>query len=206
MSTNPNDPFNNPAQPMGQPQGGPPQKSRGKGCLIGCGIASVVMLLVCCGGGYWMYNFVSGELGREVQRRVADNPVIKEHVGQLESVSLDLMETSKQSQQAQEEGKQGVLVFQLEGSQGSGQLLVEQATGSEPDFSTATLVLPNGTRHAIDASDPNDIDINASDLDMELEDLIDSGEMEVEFDAPSFEVPEVLEESEESELLEADQP
>lgn len=193
MSMNPNDPFNNPNDPLPQSQIAAPKKGR-SGCLIGCGIVSGLVLLVCCGGIYWAMTFVSGEMAKEVERRLIDNEVVAENIGQLESVSLELMETSRQTQQAQEEGKRGVLVFSLEGSQGDAQLHIEQDAANQPDFTSATLVMPDGERIPIDASAPSDIDIDLDALEMELDEMIDSGDVEIEFEAPSFDAPEVTEE------------
>jgi hypothetical protein len=194
MSTQPNDLFND-SPTDSYPAA--PKKSR-SGCLIGCGVASVLMLLVCCGGGYWLFQFVSGEMSRELERRLAGNPVMQEHIGELESVRLDFMETSQQSQQAQQEGKRGVLVFTVEGSKGNGQLHVNQDESNQPDFSTATLVLPDGTRLPVDASVESD-DIDLDGLEMDIEDLIDSGQLELDAQAP-----EALESSDTSPSPDAD--
>ena len=188
MSSNPNDPFEgNGPSPYMDPSQSSPKKSR-RGCLIGCTAISLLTMLVCCGGGYWIMSFVSGEMSREVQRRLAGNPVVEEHIGEVQSVSLEILETSRQTQKAQEDGKKGVLVFSLEGSKSSGQLRVDQNDSNEPDFSSALLVMPDGSRYQIDASSETDLDgMDFDDLEMELGDMIDSGDPQLE--PPTLDLP-----------------
>jgi hypothetical protein len=114
--------------------------------------------------------------------------VVEEHIGEVRSVSLEILETSRQTQKAQEDGKKGVLVFSLEGSKSSGQLRVDQNDSNEPDFSSALLVMPDGSRYAIDASSETDLDgMDVDDLEMELGDMIDSGDPQLE--PPTLDAP-----------------
>ena len=73
MSMSPNDPFSSPNQPdasYGNPPGlggGPPQKKSKKGLFIalGCVGATLLGVLVCCGGGSAaMYMGMGGRIAR----------------------------------------------------------------------------------------------------------------------------------------------
>ncbi|MEM8668256.1 MAG: hypothetical protein AAGG48_12135 [Planctomycetota bacterium] len=171
------DPFDNAATMDSE---APPvaKKSR-RGCLIGCGIVSGIFLLVCCGGGYWGYKFVTEQFGLLVKDQVAGNPVIQEQLGDVESVTFDFRATSTETQKANEQGNPGVLVFNVEGSKANGQLLVDQGPGNEPDFDSMTLVTEDGTRIPINAVDELENEM-LEDIDMDDIDLpeIDTGDVD----------------------------
>jgi len=176
MSSSP-DPFHDPSASMADDSAAP-KKSR-RGCFLGCLIFSGIVVLVCCGGGYWLMTFVSDQLGSEVQRRVADNPIVQEQIGEVQSVQFELMETARQSQSAQEDGKPGVLVFSIEGSTGSGQIIVRQDDANQPDFDSITLVTSEGDQIPLGpsgGSDPDSIESEMGDIDSELN--IDTGELD----------------------------
>jgi hypothetical protein len=174
MSMSPNDPFedqqNDPA--FGQV---PPPKKGGKGCLIGCVVAFVLGLMVCCGGGGVMIYVGLSILSDEYSRQLAGNPVIVEHIGEIESIEASWSATIEEAQKAGDQGTGAPVAFEVEGSKGSGTLLVEQdQSGGGSMIKSATLILPDGTRIPIDVS------VTPSALE-ELEDLgelVDPGEIE----------------------------
>ena len=141
MSTNPNDPFQNP-NAVGYEQA-PPKK--GKGCLIGCLLIGLVGLLVCCGGGYFLFSAGMSISGEALTAQIQDDPSIREHIGEIESASFSFSGTMEEAQSAQAEGGQPGAVFEIEGSKGSGRLIISDNGGD----GTATLKLPDGSTYPV---------------------------------------------------------
>ena len=90
------------------------------GCLIALGIG----LLVAVGGGYAMFQYGVGLIEDEVREDLADHPVVREHLGELQSVELDL-ETS-----AELEGDEQ-FAFRAVGTKGGGVLRITVVTGED---------------------------------------------------------------------------
>jgi hypothetical protein len=170
MSMAPNNPFQDPENT--QAYAPAPSGSRYKGCLIGCAIAGTVSLLVCCGGGYFLTQTAFKTIAAETQRQLADDPVILEHIGEIESIEISMSGIIEEAQKAGEQGGEGKLVFEIEGSKGSGQLILDpnQAPGSE-----STLVMPDGSRHTITSFGQSEA---AEDAEFEINDFVDEGEAE----------------------------
>ena len=144
------------AQPASQPAApppGPPQpaKKSSIGCiLIVLAIVGGGGVLLCCGGGGFMAWFGTRMLGEVVTKSLKDHPVIKEHLGELESMSIDFSATG-------ENNEQDTIVFQAKGSKGTGTLYVKtnQGNGDKP-VESARLKLPNGQIIPIDLNqNPN---------------------------------------------------
>lgn len=182
MSMSPNNPFEDDQNDQGDAQSSAPAKSR-KGCLIGCSIAGILALLVCCGGvvllmrggGQMLADFMNTALSSEYQRQLAGNPVIVEHIGEIVSLDFDLSTTFEEAQKSAERGEETHWVFKIEGSKGSGTLIVQQDTsGGGTDIKSATLVMPDGTRHSIDVSATPAVE----ELEFDLSDMIDAGEID----------------------------
>ena len=60
MSMSPNNPFEDPQNDQANawdPNAQPVKSKSGKGCLIGCGIAAVLGLALCCGGPILLVQF-----------------------------------------------------------------------------------------------------------------------------------------------------
>ena len=131
-------------------------------------------LFVCCGGGVLLVQFGVGTLGDQLERQVASNPAIVEHIGDIESFEVNWSATIEE---AQKTGEQDAgLIFEIKGSQGSGQLLVKQdKAGDGSSIDSATLILPDGTRIPIDlASGAPEVE----ELEMDFDDLIDTGNID----------------------------
>ena len=181
MSTNPPDPFDDPQGDPAAGQNSGPKRSGNKGCMIGCVVAGLVSLVVCCGGGILITQYGVSMLASEYERQLAGNPVIVEHIGEIESLEPSWSATIQEAQNADPPGQQTSFAFEVKGSKGSGTLLVQQdKSGDGTGIASAALVMPDGTRHAIDISEgPSAVD----DLDVDLSDLIDTGDLEVEGDS-----------------------
>ena len=195
MSTNSNDPFDNPNAAQG-PAGGqvggqqtygqadfaqPPPKKGGRGLLIGCGIVGVVGLLLCCGV-MGMFAYVApGLFGDIVKAEVENSPTVIEHIGEIESMTLSMSASIDEAENF-EPGQATPMAFEVQGTKGSGTIMVQQSrTGQGID--SAVLVLPSGERLPIELASGSagvldDIEVELNELDVELDDLIESGTSE----------------------------
>jgi|GEM_PF-1285428 hypothetical protein len=120
-----NNPYGNPfSDPRFQPQ--PPKKSLwwlwlllgGGGafaCLLCCGLFGLV---------YVGFNVIESELTPQLQR----DPVVQEHLGEVKSVEFDFMKSVSESEKS---GDSDTLVFHVEGSKGSGDVIGRTVTGED---------------------------------------------------------------------------
>ena len=158
MSNNPNNPFDVNQPNQGYAQGGPPQK-KSKTWLWVLGILGalgVVGALVCCGGTFFAYKAGTGMMAEAFKAQLSGNPVIEEQIGTIDSMSMNLGATSEYGQSSP-----GSIAFDISGSKGSGTILIKQQPGADgqPGIGSAELIMPDGSRHAIDvASGPATID------------------------------------------------
>lgn len=111
----------------------------------------------------------------EVQRQLQGNPVIVEHIGEIESTSHSWTGTMEAAQQNQ--GSESQLAFEVTGSKASGTVyVVQDRSGDGTGIKSAILKLPNGTELPIDVGGG---DAEFNELEIELNDLIETGEIEV---------------------------
>lgn len=182
MSANPNDPFNNPRgndPPLAYGQddfANPPPRRSGNRLLIGCLIAAVIGVLVCCGGGFMLFRVGSSMMGDMIRGEVQNSPTIVEHIGDIQSLQMNIGATGEEAQQA-EPGQASPLVFDIVGDRGSGQLIVFQG-GPGGAIESAVLVLPDGERL------PVELDSGAEELD-EIEAELNNLEFDVEVEPPA---------------------
>lgn len=121
-------------------------------------------VLGCCGGGYFLLNFLTGEY----QRQLADNPVILEHLGQIESMGMNLTKTAE----ASESSGGNTFAFDIQGSLASGTVLIKQDPSADGvGIESAELILADGSRHQVPLGG------NAPEVDVEFE--IDPGEIDL---------------------------
>lgn len=177
MSMSPNNPFEDPQKDQGYAwdQNVPPKPKRGKGCLIGCGIAAILGLVVCCGGPVLLVNTGVGALGEQLQRQVANNPAIVEHIGDIQSFEVSWSATIEEAQRTGEQD--AGLVFEIKGSEGSGRLLIKGDQGGG-GLDSATLILPDDTRIPIDVGELGGGGPEVQELEMDFEDFIDAGDID----------------------------
>ena len=171
-TTNPNDPFDENSSPPtagpATPEGGPAAKKSGNRLLIwAVGIfGGLVFLgvLGCCGGAYFLLNFLTSSY----QRQLADNPVITEHLGEIESMGMNLTKTAE----AAENSDGNTFAYDIQGSLASGTILIKQdPSGDGTGIESAELILSDGSRHHVPVAGTSPVD-----LDIEFE--IDSGEID----------------------------
>jgi hypothetical protein len=130
-------------QSYSDPGFGPPAKPSGNRTLYWIlGIVTVVTFggaLVCCGGGYFVVRFATNQLATEFRKPVQNSPEVAEHIGEIEDMSLSF-------QAMQAAGDQGKLVFEVKGSKGSGQVVVDLQKADRDPENAFVLVLSDGTR------------------------------------------------------------
>ncbi len=142
--------------PAGGPPGGqmppgyapPQQKSKLWMYLLGgCGCATVLLFLCCGGMAYFGAtqggHLVGKMLEQPLREELADSDAVKEHLGEIESLSANFTE-SAQEQKAR--GGGNWLVMDAEGSKGDGKIIVltNQGGGEGGPFSKIDLRLPDG--------------------------------------------------------------
>ena len=178
MSISPNNPFEKDSSTNSDhPPEQNPKKSN-KGCLIAVLVVILLAVLVCCGGGFAVYYVGVGEWSNQVRITVEDNPVITEHIGDVESLEFNLLATAEAGQEAEQSGDSTPIVFEISGSKGEGQLLLMPNTTGGSEFSSGTLVLSDGSRLPI-AFDNGTDDLDL-DMDFDVGDLVEEGDVESE--------------------------
>jgi hypothetical protein len=178
-TVNPNDPFEQNSSQGTVADGEPAAKKSGHRLLLWViGIfGGLVFLAVlgCCGGGYFLLNYLTGEY----QRQLTGNPVIVEHLGEIESMGMNLTKTAE----AAENSDGNSFAFDIQGSLASGTILIKQdPSGDGTGIESAVLILSDGSRHQVPlgGSGPEEADF-------EFE--IDSGEIDHGLEATDQGVP-----------------
>ena len=141
----PNLPGGHPSQPQPPPYGyfpqpppPPPQRSGRRVMWILVGIGAVVVVLICAGV-VGLAFFGMNVIETEVRNQVRDDPVLVEHIGQIESFDADLTESGAIEDE-------DTFVYRVKGTKGSGVLTVRHVTDDNGDevVKSAKLRLPDG--------------------------------------------------------------
>ncbi|HZL90087.1 MAG TPA: hypothetical protein VFB96_17090 [Pirellulaceae bacterium] len=115
--------------------------------VIGLPILLVaVVFLGCCGMfGLGMYS-MSQIPAEMVKQQYSDHPVIQQHIGEIQSATLNFADTSAEQQKQPDGPGATVLVIDVRGTKGSGQIIGHQEPGNPPGqfFSKATLRTKQG--------------------------------------------------------------
>jgi hypothetical protein len=133
FGSSPTDPLN-PYASLGGPGGQQPRRGS-KSWLWILGIVGGVMLVLCAGCGiasYFAWQGMSSFMGGMVQEQVADDPVIQEHIGDVESVTLNIMATGQEAERNPPPPGENRMVFDIKGSKASGQLVGTQVAQPGP--------------------------------------------------------------------------
>ncbi|MCH5377557.1 MAG: hypothetical protein JJ992_26670 [Planctomycetes bacterium] len=103
--------------------------------MLGAGL----MLLLCCGGGALVVRFGMQIITTQVEDQLADNPVLKEHIGEIEAFDLDWSRSF-----ADEDDD--TFVYQVRGTKGEGRVTVKHITDDSGDqeIVSASLRLSSG--------------------------------------------------------------
>jgi len=157
---------------------GPPQQSSKKGCLIGCGIAGFLGLLVCCGGVAYFGVRAPAMIAEQVEGQLAADPSVQQQIGVIQSLELDVTTTFEQAQKASEAGEDPRLAFRIQGSAGSGMVYIvqDESVAGRLEIKSGTLVMDDGTEYPLDAGAVNEAAPGG--LQINLDDMIDDGDVE----------------------------
>jgi hypothetical protein len=133
-----------PQQPYTSPTPGsfdrPPQK---KGWSIGCILGIIALVvggggLVCCGGTGGLGWFATNYFLTLVSNEVKNQPVVREHLGEVTACNFDLMATGEVNQEDH-------FVFNVQGSKGSGVVTVHaQPEGEKVRIVSGNLRMSTG--------------------------------------------------------------
>lgn len=155
MSSSPNNPFDGPGNRTEAP---PQRKSNVWLWVLGIvGVLGLLVILGCCGSVFFAYQFGAGMIGEQVKSELRGNPVVQEHIGDIESAEMNLTATAQETQD--QPGGESI-VFDLEGSKGSAKVAIQQGPGGE--ITSAVLIMPDGTRHQA---------VPLEDLELEMDDI-----------------------------------
>lgn len=121
----------------------------------------LIAAIACCGAVYFALQVAPGML---LQEELQANATIQENLGDVESVKINLSATGRENQDNPDDE---TMVFDIDGSEADGQVVVRQA-GSE--IRPVELILGDGTRLP---------------LDEEVEFSFDEGDLEI----PEIEIP-----------------
>lgn len=126
-------------------------------------------MVVCCGVGYYMFNAATDLVANEISSEFADDPMVVEHIGDITSSKSDLSSTISASQN---EENVAVLVINLEGSKGNGQ--IRHRTDNKSGVVSATLVTEDGTEYPLSMDDAEE-ELEGLDLsELGIEDSLDA--------------------------------
>lgn len=118
----------------------------GAGCLI----TILVVVALAAGGGYLAFQKGMEMMAEQASDAIRDDPSIKEHIGEIESLEVDLKATSALKQKTGEE--KAVFVFEIVGSKGKGRVAVTMAKEPKPGgiFTAATLTMEDGQSYPLE--------------------------------------------------------
>lgn len=168
-----------------QPDGARPAKSTSglKIVLIVLAVLAVIGLLVCAGiAGLVYFGFNKGQemAGAEFKSQLEGNPVLEQEIGELQTVTVSLMETARRQQEA---GGEPRMVMRVAGTEGEG---------------VVTATLSDDGRNRIVAATLETEDGRTVELPIE-EDTTSLEEMDIDVGEPVEEQEEVMIEEEEAE-------
>jgi hypothetical protein len=133
FGSSPNDPLNPYANLGGSGTTQPPRRSSSPWpWILGIGGGFGVAALLCCGClgvlGYIGFNQINQSLKLQIQ----DDPVIQEHIGEIESVSLNLMAAIEEMKANPPPPGESLQAFDVQGTKGSGVVVGTQLPAPGP--------------------------------------------------------------------------
>ena len=125
------------SRPAGSNSGG-----RKIGCWVAAFVGGALVVLTCCGGILALGLFGLNMMDTEIEREIRDNPVIVEHIGEIQSFETDWMASFTMDDD-------DVYVFQIEGTKGSGEIAARCLPEDDGSWKveSGTLRLSSGEKH-----------------------------------------------------------
>ena len=122
----------------------PPKKSYWWVWLLGALGVGGLIVCGCCGAVMWMgFN----EFNKAMQQEVAGHPAIQEHIGEIESTSMDFMASAEATEK--QGGGNNIIVMDVKGSKGSGELVGVQNPNGTPGNMFSKIDLKTSTGEVI---------------------------------------------------------
>jgi len=117
--------------------------------LIGVG---VTLLVGCCGcggflilGGQSMMNSAMNLVGEQIKPTLQADPVVQEHVGEVQKISMNFGASMEETQKSQKAGGAQRMVFDVEGTKGKGKIVgTTDESGPKPRLKNGELRMPTG--------------------------------------------------------------
>ena len=153
--SNPNSPFNDPSRGEHFQQE-PPRQRKSRiwlWVLLTIGLLVLLGVLVCCGGGYFAIRAGGDKVANDVKVQLRGNPVIQEHVGDIQEIKLDAMASIEEGQNTP-----GSMTFEVVGSKSEARLVIKREPGEE-EITFAELIMPDETRHQVIPSEETEFDM-----------------------------------------------
>lgn len=154
-----NDQFNNAG---GQ---APPKKKNTLLIVLGVlGALFLVAAIGCCGVVYWTMGQANALITEAVKTELMGSAAVEEHFGEIKETSMSIVATGEVQQS---EGDKNLLVMDVTGTKGDGQLILKQ--GPNNTFTDIRIRLPDGT--IIPATDEDTLDFDPGSIDAGTIDL-----------------------------------
>lgn len=121
----------------------PPVRAKSKKSGWTCLLVSLIglgggVVLLCCGGGTGLIWFGLNVATTEIENQLRENAVLKEHVGEIESFTMNFIRTG-------EIDREDHLVFDVKGSKARGEVEVDLSGDDSRFVNSAVLRLRDGT-------------------------------------------------------------
>ena len=127
------------------------RSSRGLGWGGGCLIAAVVGVILLAGTGFFGFRAMMSEGADELRAQLEDNPVILEHIGEIESIESETIKSGKLL--SEDEIETDWWLWTIRGTKGSGLLKVRTPTDEESEIlfkvTEGELQLDGGSTYAL---------------------------------------------------------
>jgi hypothetical protein len=138
------DPYRSPVQ--GKKKGGS-KTGWIVGIIVGVVLLVIVAPVVCCLGGGWLaWMFASNVIADALKQEVGDEPVVREHLGEIQKCVLNASKSSAA-------GGNDTYVFDVEGTKGKGEIMAQFDQSAQqqgrPAVLWARLRLSNGQEYPI---------------------------------------------------------
>ncbi|QEF96064.1 hypothetical protein Mal15_00900 [Stieleria maiorica] len=146
MSQAPRNPFETAPDQFGQPA----RKSSNTWLWV-LGIIGGVFLfgtILCCGAMYFAWDQAAGVLAEVAVEEYADDPIVMEKIGTIQSSQMNLRDAMKESTKDE---SITAMVFEVQGDKGSGKII--HRTNNQTQEVTVTLLLDSGEAFELDAFD-----------------------------------------------------
>jgi hypothetical protein len=146
MSRTPHNPFETAPDQLGRPAA-----ESSKTWLWVLGIIGAVFLfgaVLCCGLMFYAWDQASGVIAQVAVEEYADDPILKEKIGTIQSSEMSLREAMKESTKDE---TITAMVFTIEGDKGRGKLV--HRTNNQTQQVTVKLVMENGDEFDLEVRD-----------------------------------------------------